>query len=238
MVKVLIGDKNVKKNINDFKFLLDYNDFQITTSISGSETIIKCQEINPDIIILDSNFNDMIYTDIIDKISALSNEFNKCNLLLKVNNPKDKLYLSNTSIIYKIFDNPIDENSAKETINFLKQKFEVPELTLRELKYQFINLGINIYANSSQYLISAIFKCYYHPEYFFTLDNLYNIISDEYNVPKEQIKNSIRHLIDTFNNSYNLIDEKLYKKIFIEKGNVSPKQFIQRFVNYLQIIKF
>ena len=98
-------------------------------------------------------------------------------------------------------------------------------------------LGINIYSLGSQYLISAIYKCYYHPEYFTTLDNLYLIISNEYNVSKEQIKNSIRHTIDTFNRNYNVSDKSLYFSIFQTLKDISPKQFIQMFINYLQTVK-
>lgn len=237
MIKVLIGDQNIQKDINNFRFLNNDNEYQVVTSVSGMETITKCRENEPSIIILGSKFDDMKYTDVIDKISDLPSEFNKCNLILTLNNPKDKLCLSNTAIIYKVFDNPVNENTVKDTINNLKQKYEMPELTLNELRYNLLCLGINTYSNSSQYLTSAIFKCYYHPEYFITLDNIYEIIAEEYNVSKEQIKNGIRHLIDTFNKSYNLINKDLYDKIFINRENVSPKQFIQRFVNYLQTIK-
>lgn len=237
MVKVLIGDKNIQKDINRFNIFNDNNEYQVITSTLGLETISKCVENEPSIIILGSNFDDMKYTDIIDKISVLPAEHNKCNLILLVNNPREKIHLSNTAIIYKIFDNTIDENSFRETVNVLKDKFKVPDINIKELKSLLLKLGIYIYSNASQYLISAIFKCYYNSEYLVTLDNLYEIIAEEFNVSKEHIKNSIRHLIDTFNNSYNLSDNDLYYKIFINKTNISPKQFIQFFVNYLHEIK-
>lgn len=237
MVKVLIGDRNIQKDIDNFRFLNDNNEYQVITSTSGLETIARCREIEPSIIILDSNFDDMIYTDIIDKISLLPNELNKCNLILKVNRPEDKMLLSNTSIVYKIFDNTINENDTQKAVNILKHKFDTPDITIKELKSILLSLGIYIYSNASQYLISAIFKCYYTPEHFVTLDRLYEVIADEYNVSKEQIKNSIRHLIDTFNKSYNLKDNDLYYKIFMNKTNISPKQFIQIFVNYLHDVK-
>jgi len=199
MVKVLIGDRNIQKDIDNFRFLNDNKDYQVITSTSGLETIARCREIEPSIIILDSNFDDMIYTDIIDKISLLPSELNKCNLILKVNKPEDKMLLSNTSIVYKIFDNTINENDTQKAINILKHKFDTPDITIKELKSILLNLGIYIYSNASQYLISAILKCYYTHEHFTTLDRLYDVIADEYNVSKEQIKNSIRHLIDTFN---------------------------------------
>lgn len=237
MVKVLIGNKNIQKGIRNFQFLQENNEFEIVTSNSGIETINKCKIIEPAIIILNSNLPDMTYTDVINRISNLPCELDKCNLILTVDNSQDKMLLSNTSIIYRVFDKNFDEKTMKETLNVLKSKFETPTLTIRELKSILLSLGINTYSIGSQYLISAIFKCYYYPESFVTLDNVYKIVADEYNVSNEQIKNSIRHTIDTFNSSYNLSNKALYLKIFESEKNVSPKRFIQMLVDYLNRIK-
>lgn len=236
MVKVLIGNKDIQTDINNFQFLKDNNEYEIITTNSGKETINKCKTINPEIIILKSNFLDMAYTEVIDKISNLPSEYDKCNLILTVDKPEDKMCLNNTSIVYKIFDIPIDENNAKETLNSLKVKFETPRLTLRELRIILLNLGINIYSIGSQYLISAIFKCYYYPEKFITLDNIYKIVADEYDASSEQVKNAIRHTIDTLNTS-NIADKDLYSNIFSTTKNISSKIFLQKFVNYLHIVK-
>lgn len=237
MVRVLIGNNDIQKELKYFQFLKNNNEYEIITTHSGKETINKCIETNPAIIILNSNFSDMVYTDVIDRISSLPSEYNKCNLILTVNKPEDKILLSNTSIIYRIFDNSLNEHIAKETINLLKAKFETPYLPLKELKSMLLSLGINTYSIGSQYLVSAIFKCYYQPEDFITLDNIYTIVAREYDVSKEQIKNSIRHIIDTFNNSYNIMNETLYLKIFENTRDISPKLFIQKFVDYLHITK-
>lgn len=240
MVKVLIGNKDIQKDINNFQFLKDNNEYEIITSNSGIETINKCKTISPEIIIINSNFLDMAYTEVIDKISNLPSEYDKCNLILTVDNPSDKMLLRNTSIIYRVFDTPfneIDEKKAEETINSLKVKFETPNLTLKELRTILLKLGINTYSNGSQYLISAIFKCYYYPEKFTTLDNIYKIVADEYDVSKEQVKDAIRHTIDTLNTSYNTDSNNLYLKIFESSQNISSKVFLQKFVDYLHIIK-
>lgn len=237
MVKVLIGNKDIQKDIKKYQFLIDSNEYEIITSNSGIETINKCIETTPAIIILNSNFSDIAYTDVIDKISNLPSENDKCNLILTVNNPKDKLLLSNTSIIYKVFERPVSQDDAKETMTFLKAKYELPNLSLIELKSILLSLGFNTYSIGSQYLMSAIFKCYYHSETFITLDNVYTQVANEFNVSKEQVKNSIRHIIETFNKSYNIINENLYLKVFEKKRDISPKQFLQKFVNYLLITK-
>lgn len=235
MVKVLIANREIEKEIKNFHFLKERsNEFEIITSCSGAETVEKCKEVEPSIIILNSDFSDMLYTDVLNSLSNLPSENDKCNLILTVENPQDKMLLSNTSIIYKILNAPLNETEMRETIELLKTRFELPNLTLKGLRSILLSLGINIYSIGAQYLISAIFKSYYHSKNFITLDHLYSLISEDYNVSKEQVKNSIRHCIDTFNKGYNISDKDLYFKIFGRATNISSKQFIQLLIDYLQ----
>ena len=143
MVKILIGNKDIQTDLKNFQFLQGNNEYEVITSNSGKETIDMCKTISPAIIILNSNFIDMNYTEVIDKISNLPSENEKCNLILTVNNTDDKKLLSNTSIIYKIFDAPFDEKNKenmKETIITLKNKFELPQLSYGELRTILLNL--------------------------------------------------------------------------------------------------
>lgn len=233
MTKILIGSDDITKEIKNFQFLKNKNEFEIITSNSGIETIEKCKDFNPTIIILYSNFSDIPYNEVINRIANLPSQFDKCNLILNVKSPKDKQLLSNTSIIYRIFDTPFNEKEYQETINVLRNKFEFHKLTLKELKTILLNLRINIYSTGAQYLISTIFKCYYKPEEFITLNNVFNLVAMEFNVSKDQVKNSIRHTIDSFNNTD---DKNNYLRLEIFKNNyVSTKLFIENLVNYLHI---
>ena len=237
MTKVLIGNGDIQAGLKNFQFLKNSNEYEIIFSNSGKETIDICRTISPNIIILDSNISDMVYTDIIDTISTLPEENNKCNLILTVNNPKDKQLLSNTSIIYKIFDYSSDAKKVKETINDLTKKYKTHDITKSEINSLISKLGIFPYSLGASCLISAIFKCYYHPEYFYTLDNLYSKVAPEYNFTVEEVKNKIRHSIDTINISTNIDGAKLYHEIFGQLSKLSPKVFILMFVNYLNKIK-
>ena len=193
--------------------------------------------IKPNIIILNSDFSDIPYTDVIDKISEMPEEDNKCNLILNVKNPYDKIKLENVSVIYKIFEYPPDIIKARETIKSLKIRYEIPNITAPEVNHLLIMLGINIYSKGAQYITSAIFKCYYHPEYFFTMDNIFKLVGNEYSVSKNEIKNSVRHTVDTLNNYYNNDKNSLYFKIFGQTKNLTSKDFLELFVDYLHIIK-
>lgn len=241
MTKVLIGNKDIQTDLKDFQFLRNSNEYELIFSETGRETINKCRTISPNIIILDSNIQDMDFTEIIDRISTLPDENNKCNLILTVNNPNDKLLLSNTAIIYKIFDyNPkknIDAKKVKEAVNDLTIKYKTPDITRAEVLNLISRLGIFPYSNGTSCLISAIFKCYYHPEYFDTLDNLYSKVAPEYNYTTAEVKNKIRHSIDTMNISTNVDGANLYHEIFGHLTKVSPRVFIYLFVNYLNKIK-
>lgn len=241
MTKVLIGNKNIHTDLQSFQFLKNSNEYDLIYSETGKETINKCRTISPSIIILDSNIQDMVFTEIIDRISTMPDENNKCNLILTVNNPKDKLLLSNTAVIYKIFDynskKDIDTNEIKKAVNDLTIKYKTPDITRTEVISIISRLGIFPYSIGTNCLVSAIFKCYYHPEYFDTLDNLYKKVAPEYDFTTEEVKNKIRHSIDTMNISTNIDGANLYHEIFGKLTKVSPRVFIYLFVNYLNKIK-
>lgn len=242
MTKVLIGNKDIQTDLKNFQFLKNSNEYDLIFSNTGRETINKCRTISPNIIILDSNIQDMAFTEIIDRISTLPDENNKCNLILTVNNPNHKLLLSNTSIIYKIFDynleNNLDTKKVKEAVNDLTIRYKTPDITKSEVLNLISKLGIFPYSIGTSCLVSAIFKCYYHPEFFSTLDLLYSKVTPEYdNLTQEDIKNKIRHSIDTMNISNNTEGANLYFEIFGNLTKVSPRVFIYLFVNYLNKIK-
>lgn len=244
MTKVLIGNKDIQADLDSFQFLKNSSEYELEFSETGRETINKCRTISPNIIILDSNITDMAFTEIIDKISTLPDENNKCNLILTVNNPKHKLLLSNTSIIYKVLDYNLRDNldikKVKEAVNYLTAKYKTPDITKSEVVNLISRLGIFPYSIGTNCLISAIFKSYYHPEYFKTLDFLYNKVALEYEdegLTQEDIKNKIRHTIDTMNISTNIDGQNLYYEIFGHLTKVSPRVFIYLFVNYLNKIK-
>lgn len=238
MTKVLIGSKSIQTDLNNFQFLKNSNEYELIFSNTGRETIDICRTISPSIIILDSNTKDINFTEVIDRISTLPDEDNKCNLILAVNNPDDKLLLSNVSIIYKVFDYPFDINEARETINYLTRKYKIQDITKSEITTKLSKLGIFPYSVGASCLVSAIFKCYYHPEYFSTLENLYNKVVPEYNgLTSEDVKSKIRHIIDTINTSTNIDGANLYYEIFGQIKTPSPKVFITMFVDYLHKIK-
>lgn len=235
MTRVLIGNKNIEIDLKNFQFLQNNGEYEIITSDNGREMIDICRSVKPNIIIFNSDFQDMPYTDIIDKISTLPEENNRCNLILTVNNEKDKQLLKNTSILYEIFDYPIDSKRAKETIGVLKEKYNKPDITVSEVNNLLLRLGMNVYSLGCQCLISAIFKCYYHPEAFFTLDNIYKIVANEYNLTKEEVKNKIRHSIDTINTSTNIFEDGLYIKIFRKLQKYIFKSF---YTNVCELSKY
>ena len=69
MVKVLVSNANVEENSIICKFLTNENDFEIENTKDYITTINKYLKIEPDIFILDSQFDKMSYNDILSKIA-------------------------------------------------------------------------------------------------------------------------------------------------------------------------
>lgn len=237
MIKVLVANKNIKNDFNSFQFLTKNNEFEIETSCTGIETIEKYKISKPSIIILDSNIADMSYTDIIDKISMFPEEDEKVNMILTLKDKKDKLLLENASKIYKILDDPLDTDKFESTLKSMKEKFEKPKITTHEIRYLFTRLGLAINSEGANFMISAIFKNYYSPEKYPKLNDILLSIAEDYNIPKDVVRNRLRTFLNTFNNSYNIDEHKTYIKIFGHDSNITPKSFLDDFIAYLNMKK-
>ena len=237
MVKVLIGNRNVQDDLNNLPFLNDITEYSVITSNTGNEIIDKCKTINPNIIMLNTNILDMSYTDIIEELSNIPEQLNKCNLILTVNTKKEKLNLKHVAIISDILESPVKENDVKPIVNVLKMKYNVSNITFGSISRTLRNLGLNVSSGGGQYLTSTILHCYNDYNCLETLKKAYNIVAKQYGVSTERIKDAIRHTIDKLNHSYNLNENPLFVEIFGNINRISAKAFIQTFVDYLHETK-
>lgn len=234
MVKVLVANKNIKKDFNDYDFLFRNNDFEIETSCTGMETIEKYKISKPNIIILDTNISDVPYTDVIDRISMFAGEECNNNMLLTTKNKEDKLILENTSNIFKIIDSPPYTDKIQNEIYKMKNKFERPKIDIAELRYLFFKLDLETNSIKANYMISAICKAYYYSQKYSKFNNLLSSIAKEQSVSENDVRNKLRAFISPLTFSKNS-NNKYFLKIFGLNNNITPKNFIDSFAFYMLI---
>lgn len=238
MLKVMIASENTKHRSLYCKYLAKDKDFEIISTKDGLTTLNKYFELRPNILILDTLFSDVDYTDIIDKITRLDDESSKCNTILTVNKNTKNISLKNAEKIYSILPEPIQFSDLSETLSSMKTKLNYAQITSEEIDSYLAMLYFNIGSNGSNYMKSAIFYCYYNLAAIKNLDNIYEYIAEEYNVDAKTVKAGMRSSLVPFNTYRTINSQNKLLNIFnINKDNITPKQFLKIFVSYLRYKK-
>lgn len=192
MVKVLVSNANIEENSMICKFLTNENDFEIENTKDYITTINKYLKIEPDIFILDSQFDKMSYNDILSKIALFPMEYDKCNTLLTLNSFNEANELDYTAKIYRIFRKPIKEQKLLETIHLMTKTSNISRLNVNELNTLLLNLNLNISKKCCHYMIDAITQCYYYPYLIYSLNEVFDIVALKHGVTSSTIKEGLR----------------------------------------------
>lgn len=236
MLKILVANQNNKQNLQYNKFLTE-NGYNVQSSFDGKSTLTSYKKLEPNILILDSNFTDIKYTEIIDRISLSPMERNKCNIILTIEHEQKINTLKNVCKINQIFYKPIKYVELLKQLELMKSEYELKDITDDELNYYLLPLNFSINSNGCIYLKSAISHYYYYPKRFNSLNDIYILISSEYNITPKEVKYAIRNSLVSLNNYRNSIKGNSILKLFDETRDITPKYFLDIFVTYLRIKK-
>lgn len=199
MLKVLVSNANVEQNSRLCMFLANDKEIKLTSTNNPQSTLCKYFEIEPDVFILDSFSTGMSYTEVIDRISVSPTEKQKCNTLITLDKPEDKLSLLNTAKVYKIFNKPLDLEYLYGTINLMRSEQSPSVLNVEEIYNLLLQLNFSLTAKGTHYFVSAILQCYYYPDAFSSLDNIFKIVGVQHNVDEVTIRNAMRSALKRFN---------------------------------------
>ena len=237
MNKILLGSEKASFFESYFQCLKTQIDIDLSIAKTGKETIKKCRTINPAIIILHTQFSDMLFTDIIKKIGELKNEDAKSNLILILDNQNDKTYLEDVSVIHKIFTYPFEFEKLTETIMYLRMKYSNTSITFDDITDIIDTLGFGINKPGTKYIISAIHNMYYMKDSLLPINKIYEIVANEFDTCSSKVKSSIRYAIESNYFSKNEFCKKNYQIIFGTSYKLSNKIFLETFLNYLYMEK-
>ncbi len=108
MLKVLIADEDLEANSTCCQYLANDKNLDVMSTSSGINTLNKYHKIHPNILVINSDFKDKRYTEIINELSSTSKERKNCNIILTVKDNTEKLELDFMAKIYKLFYCPLD----------------------------------------------------------------------------------------------------------------------------------
>lgn len=236
MIKILIADADATSVFRFSQFLTNDENFNIEKAYDGRTTIELYDKIKPNILILNSNIHDMNYIQIINHLSSLPDEKHKSNIILVLNKPEDYSLLRNVSKVYAIFESNFDENEMLETIQLMSSEFETPSLTLDELRVYLLQFNFSRHSICTDYMLFSIRQCYYYPETFTTLNNIFKIVAEKFNVKTQTVREGMRKSLEPLNLYQELDPTNRIFKLFVNRRTklITPCYFLEVIVPYLR----
>lgn len=236
MLKLLVSTADTVQNSKYCNVLANDNIKLISTN-DGRSTLNNYLNIEPDIFLLGSDFKDLSYLEIIDTISSIANEQQKCNTIITTNKKEDLLLLQNTAKIYKVLSNPVNLEKLANTVHNMKNNLQLEELTIPEINALFLLLNLGLGSNGVHYLTSAIQECYYQPSLLDSLNNILNLIAYQNNVTQENVRENMRCTLNRLKKNGISNTNNPLLKLLETQENVTPKFFIEIATTYFQIRK-
>ena len=234
MYSILVANPNSEQRESYCQFLINNcSNLNVIGIGSGTKALNTYNEINPNVLVLDSEFLDISSKEIINKISSTKKESKICNIILTANSNETISIVSNTEKIYKILFKPFDYNELKIAIHNICLDSKIPELDNLQLQLFLLDLKFNINSPSTTYLIEAIHQCYYYPHLLRNLDDIIKIIAYKFNVSEKTIRFSFRNALKPINNYRNTINQSSFINLFDPMRNITPKYFLDVITTYL-----
>lgn len=233
MLKILVADENVEENLNCCQYLASDKNFDVESVYSGISTLNKYKEIKPNVLVINSDFKDKCYTEVINELSGTSAERHICNIILTVEDNDQKIDLDFMARIYKLFYCPIDYRKIKtgiEQYNLDNVIFYEP--SEQNLSALFYKLHLYNECIGATYLKYAIIQCYKNPTLLNSLNNIYALISVEFKVSYASIRPAMRNALNSVNKFRDSFGNKGIFKLFENEDSITPKNFVKNITTY------
>ena len=238
MVKVLVADKNTKKTNEYYQYLSNNMDSRTIIANSGTETITKYRKFEPNILVLDSQFDDINSLEIIDKLSVTTDEKRNINIILTTKSDKEQASFREVSKVYKFIRKPFHLDELSSTIIKMAKENHYPKLNEDYLNQLLYSMNIIPYGKRAEILIDAIKECYYIPYYCSHIYELYNELLKKYPYNNcEAIRSAIRDCLKPLNYHRDRLTEHPVAMKFEPETDISNSEFLQVIISHLHFEK-
>jgi len=232
MLKVLVADENLETNIDFCHFLANDKNLDVVSTSTGINTIDTYKKIKPNLLVINSNFKDKSYTNIVNELSSTSEGRNNCNIILTVENNARLNFISMAKIyqVFRLMENQErpSHTEIKETIEqFNLDHYVFYEPSDANLISLFHKLKVYNDLEGAEYLRYAIRLCYNNPDLKKDLNNIFKLISDFYGVSINSIRPAMRRVLTPTNKAWKQNRDKGIFSLFEMEKSISPKRFIK-----------
>lgn len=231
MLKVLVADENLVASQNCCQYLANDKNLDVVSSNTGINTLKTYYKIKPNILVINSDFKDKSYTDIVNELSSTSEGRNNCNIILTLETNAQPKFNS-MSKIYQVFYLSLEDKykygnqNIKETIHQFKLDHDIfYEFNSKNLLGLFYKLQVKNHSPGGRYLTCAIEKCYDNPDLRNNLNDIFEMISIEFETSFDAVRSAMRNALIPSVDYHKKNGNIGLFKIF-ENDDITPKNFI------------
>lgn len=233
MINVMIAEDDVNIASTYVQFLTEDKDIKVVSlTTDGDRALKEYLEKKPDILILDLDMPKKNGLEIIEHLSKIPEERNKCNIIVITGDRLKKGRINKTQKVYAILEKPVKYEKLAE---FVKQvplpkdkDFE------KKKKDMFISLNLKPSLNATKCLSEAVDVTYNDPTLEDDLNRLYTIVSVRKKISigaaKWRIINSIKRINKVAPQGF----LKKYFYVYNKDEEVTPKNFFSYARDYLK----
>ncbi len=233
MINLMIAEDDINIGSTYVQFLTKDKEIKIVSFTTDGERALKeYLEKKPDILLLDLDMPKMNGLEIIEYLSKIPEERNKCNIIVITGDRLKIGKIRKASKVYKIIEKPIEYENLVE---FIKQvplsknnDFE------KKKKDMFIALKLKPSSKGTKCLSEAIDITYNDPTLEDNLNHLYKVVSIRRKITFSKAKWRIINSIKRINE---VAPEDILKKFFYvydKNDEVTPKNFFSYVRDYLE----
>lgn len=228
MLKVLVADKNLEANLDCCRYLANDKNLDVISTSSGISTLNKYHEFQPNVLVINSNFNDIAYTEIINELSSTSQERNNSNIILTAEDSNILFEMEYAAKIYKFFKFPLDNKKIKDGIEqYNLDKFLFYEPSDENLTSLFYRLNLYNDFEGADYFKFAIKECYKRPKLMNSLNCIYDEIAKEFKVSYKSVRPAMRKALISVKDYRKFKGNQGIFKLFENEDDITPKNFIR-----------
>lgn len=228
MFKVLVADKNCETNSNCCQFLANDKSLDVIGASSGISVINKYHEIHPNILVINSDFEDIHNTEIINAISSTSQERNNSNIILTAEDGNILFDADYAVKVYKFFRYPLDYKKIKKGIDqYILDKYIFYEPSDEKLTALFYKIDLYNDFLGADYFKYAIQRCYENQKLMSTLDCIFIDVAKHFKASIKSIRPAMRKALISVNRTRQNCGNVGYYKLFKNEDFITPKNFIR-----------
>lgn len=234
MVRVMIADDNADWITSCSTILTKEKDITLCgVAMDGAEAYNSYLINQPDVLLLDLEMPKMSGAEVANNLSALPEENEKRNILIVSGKAQEQIKFRELKKIYNLIPKPVNFDFLIKEIYDVAEFNKKPTLDMNEIRMVFSKLHLNYFSKGGIYLLDSIALCYENENMIDNFKIICSILSNKYKVSEKNIQWSIESSLKTMSKYVKKEHLDLFFPYHELTNRISPKQFIDLMLEYI-----